>query len=370
MSIYTTPLQFGYFLALAMSILFWIRSARESRLSDFFLGLFMLQLALVIQDYTFGFSGINFLWDEMNGIYRNVDLLIWPTLYFYLLTQTNTSYTFTKKDLLHYLPWFTVFALHLAIFVQGKYVVQAFFESNVTRILDIILSIFTILFFVYYGYHIRKIYLQYKSWSLTQFSNTETISFNWFRNLLYSLAFGFGFQRIMLWLDNFYDWGFYQDWWWNLVIVAIIFFVGLEGYAQFQPAKILMEPDPLPDGKEAKKIDLELLESLNERMRTEQPYLNPELNLTELAKILRTNNSELSFLINSSFNKNFNDYINSLRINEFLVIREKEENKNYTIEALAYDSGFNSKSTFNRAFKKIVGKSPKEYLSEYDVKTT
>ena len=96
MTIYTTPLQFGYFFALAMAVLFWFRARKEERLSDTFLGLVLFFVAIQLQDYTFGFAGINVLWDELNGFPRGVDLLFGPAVYFYLKTQTNRQFKLQK----------------------------------------------------------------------------------------------------------------------------------------------------------------------------------------------------------------------------------------------------------------------------------
>jgi AraC-like DNA-binding protein len=61
---------------------------------------------------------------------------------------------------------------------------------------------------------------------------------------------------------------------------------------------------------------------------------------------------------------NFNDYINSLRIEEFIKLYKADTNKQFTMLSLALDSGFNSKPTFNRAFKKLKGVSPKAYFEQ------
>jgi AraC-like DNA-binding protein len=63
--------------------------------------------------------------------------------------------------------------------------------------------------------------------------------------------------------------------------------------------------------------------------------------------------------------KNFNDYINELRIEEFIKLFKSDKGRQFTMLSIALDSGFNSKATFNRAFKKIKGCSPKEYLSKF-----
>lgn len=90
-------------------------------------------------------------------------------------------------------------------------------------------------------------------------------------------------------------------------------------------------------------------------------YRNPELTLTDLANQLGTNPSLLSKIINRSFGKNFNDYVNQYRVLEVKENLANPANAHLTIMSLAYDAGFNSKATFNRAFKKFTGDSPKTY---------
>jgi len=99
-------------------------------------------------------------------------------------------------------------------------------------------------------------------------------------------------------------------------------------------------------------------------MAKEQPYLDPDLTLQQLAEKLRTNTSILSKAINSGFGQNFNNYINEYRVN---AMREKmvlPKYQNYTLVSIAFECGFNSKATFNRAFKKFTGMSPKSYLEQ------
>ena len=93
----------------------------------------------------------------------------------------------------------------------------------------------------------------------------------------------------------------------------------------------------------------------------EKMYRNPELTLTDLANHLGTNPSFLSKIINRSFSKNFNDYVNQYRVLEVKENLANPANAHLTIMSLAYDAGFNSKATFNRAFKKFTGDSPKSY---------
>ena len=91
-------------------------------------------------------------------------------------------------------------------------------------------------------------------------------------------------------------------------------------------------------------------------------YLNPDLSLKDLASYLELPTNYVSQLLNQGFNKNFSEYINTFRLNEFKERVVLEENKELTIMAVAYDSGFNSKTVFNTFFKKTEGLTPNTYL--------
>jgi AraC-like DNA-binding protein len=97
-------------------------------------------------------------------------------------------------------------------------------------------------------------------------------------------------------------------------------------------------------------------------LQDEKIYEDPELSLTQMAKQLKTNPSILSKTINQGFQLNFNDFINNYRIEAVKEKLQAGEQKTQTLLGIAYDCGFNSKATFNRAFKKVTGTSPKEWL--------
>jgi AraC-like DNA-binding protein len=100
-------------------------------------------------------------------------------------------------------------------------------------------------------------------------------------------------------------------------------------------------------------------------MEQEKPFLDPNLTLPMLAGKLPTTVHILSKVINESFNKNFFDYINGYRVAHFMQLAQQRDNKKFTLLALAFDSGFNSKSTFNTAFKKATNKTPSQYLKDF-----
>jgi len=114
----------------------------------------------------------------------------------------------------------------------------------------------------------------------------------------------------------------------------------------------------------------ELFDELMLLMEEEKYYLKKEMSLTEVSKILNTNNLYLSQVINQKTNSNFNNFINSYRINEARKFLSDPSFYNYTIDGIAMEVGFKSKSTFNIAFKKFAGVTPsffrKKALSDAD----
>ena len=94
-------------------------------------------------------------------------------------------------------------------------------------------------------------------------------------------------------------------------------------------------------------------------MREERPYLEPTITLTDLTRSIGVNTTVLFYAINKGFDKNFNDLINEYRINEVKSKLRKTDDE--TLLGIAFDCGFNSKATFNRAFKKFTGVSPEEF---------
>ncbi|MDZ7935859.1 MAG: helix-turn-helix domain-containing protein [Emticicia sp.] len=373
MSLYTTPLQFGYFLALLFAVLLWYRGWQDERLSDKFLGFVMFFLAMEIQDYTFGFAGINILWEKFDGFPRYFHLAFAPTIYFYLKAQINRDFRFKSIYFLHYVPYFIYFLINFVVFVQGNDVVKSFRSSAIAEWLGWLESIVIWTSYIYYFYQSLRIYKEYRSWTETQFSDTETISFVWLRNFIYLIIAGEVFKFAWSIADKLLgDLPFEQDWWWHLLTVLIICYVGIKGYAQQQPLRLTYNKKSLEENQAAENVtdagngqkerEYEAMKSKIETlMLQEKLYLEPELSLSDLAQKLKTNTSVLSAAINSNFGKNFNDFVNEYRVEEFKKQIKLPANQNYTLLAVAFDCGFNSKATFNRAFKKFTGQSPSRF---------
>lgn len=109
---------------------------------------------------------------------------------------------------------------------------------------------------------------------------------------------------------------------------------------------------------EAEKIKKEVLSYFSE----DAPFLDPQLSLTTVADDLELNTNKLSYIINECFNANFNEFVNTYRLQHFKKIAQNPKNKSITLLGLAYDSGFNSKTVFNTFFKKMEGLTPSQWV--------
>lgn len=126
-------------------------------------------------------------------------------------------------------------------------------------------------------------------------------------------------------------------------------------------------PKTVEKSKETKRrnpdqtITKEQVEKIRAYVESERPYLNPTLTLRSLAEQIEIHPNQLSWLLNESIGQNFNEFVNKKRIEHFKHLVLDPDNSHISFIGLAYESGFNSKTVFNTAFKKEVGMTPKEF---------
>lgn len=217
-----------------------------------------------------------------------------------------------------------------------------------------------------------------------QFSNTDKINLKWLRYLIFGMA--------VIWFAVIFT----SDAYIFATVVVYVFFIGFFGikqtavFARNSPAPLMeAPPGELADedvhrqsaagipGEKAGVHKIKYLKSglsgkdqedihdmLNRLMEQEKPFTNPDLTLGEVAEQLDVHPNNLSQVINSVAQKNFYDYINSRRVEEFIYLAGRPENQHFTLLSIAYECGFNSKSSFNRNFRRITGSSPSEYLKQ------
>ncbi len=127
----------------------------------------------------------------------------------------------------------------------------------------------------------------------------------------------------------------------------------------------LSKADPKPRKSNTSALDDEMaaffLTRLHEFVEQKNPYLNPSLTLRSLAEQIDIHPNQLSWLLNAKVGRNFNEFINQLRVEYFKTLVVDPANSHISLIGLAYESGFNSKTVFNTVFKKTTDMTPKEY---------
>ena len=334
----------------------------------------MFILALQLQDYTFGFAGINFLWEELNGFPRGVNLLIGPVMLFYLKSQSKSNFRFQKKDLLHLLPHAIFTFIGLLVFSQGTAAVQAYQSSTFYHYFGYFNTLVRWASYTYYFSQCFGLYNRYQVWVLKVHSDPSSIDLKWFKLFIQIMLFGVVFKEVMMVLTHFLYLSFYQDWWWNLALVLIVILTGIRAYAQ--PAILLAFDEEIADSKPKEERSLvsqdqklqwqSTYKNIVEKIEADKLYLQAGLSLRQLAEHFSCSQLEVSNAIQQSTFDNFNDFINSFRVEEFKKRALNGQNKSFTLLAIALESGFNSKATFNRVFSKKEGMSPKEYIAKQE----
>lgn len=203
-----------------------------------------------------------------------------------------------------------------------------------------------------------------------EFSDIEEITLKWLQFLTYGLG--------VLWFIIIFT---QND---TLIFMGVSIFVILIGFFGIQQKNIFTtEQVQFINSAKDKRLETEKVihekyassglsderanqyyEALNKKMEKEKTYINAELSLSELASDLGISPNYLSQIINNIEGKTFYDFINGHRIEEFKHQITLPVNAQYTLMAVAYDCGFNSKSSFNRYFKKMTGQTPSQFVKE------
>ena len=146
-----------------------------------------------------------------------------------------------------------------------------------------------------------------------------------------------------------------------LIFLSLMFLKGLKQPVIFSGAivnqsKLKYEKTLLSDA-----IKEDYKNKLIQLMETQKPYLDTTLCLNNLAEKVSIPTHHLSQILNTCFNQNFFDFINSFRINESKRLLSEQDSAKKTVLEILYATGFNSKSVFNTAFKKHTGMTPTQF---------
>ncbi|WP_026776353.1 AraC family transcriptional regulator [Polaribacter sp. Hel_I_88] len=306
-------------------------------------------------------------------------LLIGPVIYFYTKSLLNTAFKISTKELLHFIPALLYLMYSLIIFITDKLILDEFYFYADGRDKDlanwyqsagvISMSFYLILSLIHYS--------NYKKLVFEKVSFAESILFQWIQNFLIAFL-AIIILRVLLFVLN-PEWGEFGSQFWHYIMFSfVVLYISINGYANsvkmsflsdvnseninvFDEIEIKEKPKQEVINQQEIKIWKEKILQL---IQEEKIYKNPKLTLFDVAKLLNTNTKTVSNSINSGFEMNFNDFINKYRIEAVKEKLKNGEHQKSTLLGIAFDCGFNSKATFNRAFKKNTSLSPKDYLKK------
>ncbi|GAA4336403.1 hypothetical protein GCM10023149_45110 [Mucilaginibacter gynuensis] len=309
--------------------------------------------------------GLNTYFPHWGWLPLQFSLATGPLIFFYVLKITRPEYKFRGKDLLHFSPLLLELGAHVLAVKESMKTGGATYNTHTFQQLNLVLqflaffsvSIYLCLCFI----QIERFYRQLKfNWG-----DRPRNELQWLRNLL--LTFGLVW---LLWIpfaaaDYFYchnQPGAHPYYLLHLLLAVVS--IGMGAVVFLRPGDNVQADAPL---FLKSLIPAELRQKgiwLKNTMKVNRYYQDPELNLSLLAEKLDMSPHELSRIINTALQKSFNDFISEYRVAEVIRKMQDPANDHITLLGIAYDSGFNSKSTFNRIFKEMTGKSPAEYKIE------
>ena len=289
-------------------------------------------------------------------------LLQLPILYFYVRSVCYSNFLLKFKDCIHGLL-FLLFFMFFSILSTSKTIFFALQTIGEVQYIGYMVLIFMTL-------------NQYKKNYLQSYTNPENLSYKWLSQMITVLLIAH------LFVVTKFLFGFSNDLNLQLLLNVIVSIIALlvSSYfvlkALYQPQlfrgiELKEEPISVFVKKENKEVATELTPEIEAKIKTlktfmteEEPFLDADLTIQNLALQIGFPPKELSIVINHHLGKHFFDFINEYRIQKAKSILENPENKEITVLEILYQVGFNSKSSFNTAFKKHCEITPIEYRKQ------
>jgi AraC-like DNA-binding protein len=287
---------------------------------------------------------------------RFIQFLTPVTFFLSIIFYTNPTYRYRQRDLR--------FAVIPALFLILLFC-KPVLEEEIFFLLYIVIILSNSLFYTSWAYvKINRHQKVIEAFS----SNKEPIDLNWLKYIIYS----FILSAVLIILYSIATKAESLNIYINLYFLVVVYLVAFYSMRQKEifPRGLIIEQTIEMNQPEEKAAKTKLLDDtgldnlktrLLELMEKEKPYLDSELNLVKLAEQLQTSSHQLSYVINNGFKENFFNFINKYRVKKAEELLKNPAYDHLTILAIGYESGFNSKTSFNTTFKKITSYTPTEY---------
>ncbi|EJL75918.1 helix-turn-helix domain-containing protein [Chryseobacterium populi] len=353
----------------------WLLQFRERKSPSNYLFIFLLSAIAV--HLTIKFVIFNFIPDESIRQQMNtfIGVCYGPLIYLYTLSKTKKGFSIAGKWYI-FIPFFLLMIAYFT--VSCVFIILNHADQ---KLLDLYNSFsLNLIFIINLYYPLKSVLIARK----TRFKTLEKIEYDVITRISYCILLmelGVIVSKTLLYIYP------EETQFINISIRSIAYFLLLvicllivrkslktevvhisETDSEHHHLKISVNPNIDEDSLPLNIIDYEikfneLWQKMDDSVKKQQLFRNCDLNLDELAIKTEINKYQISEMLNGYKQKPFYRYINEYRIEYFRKMVEKaiEKNEHINFLSFAYEAGFKSKSSFNRYFKEIIGKTPSEY---------
>jgi len=291
-----------------------------------------------------------------------------PALYLSVLNFTSPGRTFKKVEYFHFLP-FLLFALYSVTALFSSPHVPPVLPPALGKVLGMVMFLSVKIQMVVYWLLSHGRLVRHQRNVRIFASTTVAIDLRWLQYFLWAFVF-----MIFLWFnESFFGIAIIKDLAPFGYLVAV-YFIGYFSLRQqeifrFEKQEVdaireILEEDPVSTAKTPRLSDdavAALKEKMQSIMEQDKAFLDQELDLPQLARRMHISSHDLSYLLNAGFGESFFQFVNRYRVAEAKILLLSPKHRHLNVLGIAYEAGFNSKTTFNTTFKKFTGQSPTQF---------
>ena len=346
---------------------FLFTSKKGNRLSNYLLAFFFLSLGFGLLDYVLLLSGFFDQHRQFAFLLNGLVIFHAPLLLLYTQSLTATDFNIKPIQLLHSLPYFVSMGLLGVFYYTQSEEIQEMALAEVKsgeHLSAILITAFGLVYEFAYLAAVKIRIRNYRTRIKEQFSNLDKINLNWLNFLVNIFILSFLASTAGNVVRHSPFLAHLEDAAMLVALFGLFFFINSVLLKGLHQNEIFLGSQPRTLTSSVDQGEQEaMVEKLNQHLEIAQPFLSPDLTLNELADQLEIPARQLSNLINQQLGQTFFDLINRYRVEEAKRrIRESDDPKLTVLEVM-YQVGFNSKSSFNTAFKKYTGQTPTEFRS-------
>ncbi len=351
-----------------LSFILYAKKQNQSANRILALMVFAFSIGLIGSIYVSSGIYIKLWW--LSPFFNSLPFSFGPLLYFYIKSLTIMQFRLNGKELLHFTPLGLSFILYSSVFFISKNALQNYFNNIYFQ--SSIFSIFSmVIIFIQIFIYILLCLKLFKNHALKirkSYSYLGKVSLIWIRDLVILL--------IIMWLisvslQSLLPYEFIKNRLDNamsfFLLALFIFSIAYRGLSQPEIFDLqlhaIIEKKKIKYKKTGLQITdgVEIKEQLLLMMEKTKLYMDPLITLPQLAEKIKLPVHQLSQVINENIDSNFYRFINNYRVNEAKKLLKKKNTSNDKLIKIAFDSGFNSLSTFNRVFKDLSGITPSQF---------